>query len=193
MRLKGGPELLALLDLVPKRIGNNAVRGGARAGAVVIRNDAKSRVRRKSGQTAKSLKVSSRIDGQVVSAKVSMKGKHSFLGPFLEFGVRPHWITVPGAEIDAAMSNRRPSKRQPSKKTKMRYLNNQVREGSLVINGKFVGPYVFHPGHAAFPFMRPALDTKATEAINTMGEYIKSRLSWGTLQAPAVTVQEDEA
>jgi len=186
VKLKGGPELLALLDQIPPKIGRNAVRGGGRAGAVVVRNDAKSRIRRRSGRAAKSLKVSSRIDGDLVIAKVKMKGPHSFVGVFLEYGVKPHLISVSDEDRPTTMT------RRGERKVGIGTMNKMVERGSLVINGKFVGPYVQHPGHGAFPFMRPALDAKAAEAVNAMGEYIRARLSWGQLQAPAVAVEPDE-
>jgi HK97 gp10 family phage protein len=186
MRLKGGPELLALLDQLPKKIGNNAVRGGARAGAVVVRGEARNRIRRRSGQAAKTLKVSSRIEGDIVTAKVTMKGKHSFVGPFLEYGVAPHLISV--SDVDRPTHQTRRGERKAS----IKLMNRMVKRGSLVIGGKFVGPYVQHPGHGAHPFMRPALDAKASEAIEKMGEYIRSRLSWRQLQAPSISVEPDE-
>ena len=186
MRLKGGPQLLALLDQLPEKIGKNAVRAGARAAAVVLRDEARNNVRRRSGALAKALKVSSRINGEIVSAKVTTKGHHAFLAPFIEYGVRPHLITVAEEDRPTRMTRRGPAK------ASTKFINGMVRNGSLVINGKFVGPYVQHPGHSAFPFMRPALDTKAAEALTAMGQHIQSRLSWGSLQAPALTVEADE-
>lgn len=186
MRLKGGPELLALLDQLPEKIGRNVVRGGARAAAVVLRDEARSNVRRRSGALAKSLKVSSRISGQVVSAKVRSKGRHSFLAPFLEYGVDRHVITGGDAAVSAGTLNR--TQRELKGEIKRSANNSSL----LKIGGRWVSGAVLHPGHPAFPFMRPALDNKAGEAINAMGEYIRSRLTWGQLQAPAITVEGDE-
>ncbi len=186
MKLNGGPELLALLDQIPAKIGRNAVRGGVRAAAKVVQGEARLRVRRRSGALARSLKLSTRTDGTVISAKVKAKGKHSFLATFIEYGVAPHWITV-----DDALTPTR-NTRRGVKKVGIGTVNKMVKRGSLVIGGKFVGASVHHPGHAAFPFLRPALDVKAAEAINAMGEYVRSRLSWGALQAPALAVEPDE-
>ncbi len=186
MKLKGGPELLALLDQLPTKVGRAAVRGGVRAAAKVVQQEARANVRRRSGALARSLKLSTRTDGHIVSAKVTAKGRHSFLAPFIEYGVRPHLITVSDEDRPTAKT------RRGDRKASIKLVNRMVRSGSLVINGSFVGPYVHHPGHAAFPFLRPALDTKAAEAINVMGEYIRSRLTWGALQAPAVAVEPDE-
>lgn len=158
MKITGGPALLALLDQLPTKIARNVVRGGARAAAGVVRDEARSTVRRKSGALAASLKLSTSTNGTVVSAKVRAKGKHAFIAPSIEFGTAPHVIN--GA--------------------------------ALKIGDRFVRGPVNHPGHAAFPFMRPALDTKAAEAINVMGDYIRARLSWGALSAPAIAVEPDE-
>jgi hypothetical protein len=40
--------------------------------------------------------------------------------------------------------------------------------------------------------MRPALDEGGQAAINAMGGYVRSHLSWDELQAPRVQVIEDE-
>lgn len=188
-RMKGGPELLDLLDKVPRRYGRNSVRGGMRAGAKVVQIEAKNLVRKRSGRLAKSLKLSSRMDGDIISAKVSAKGPGSFTAPWIEYGVKPHWIVVAGEELDVVRS-RVKTRKQASVKTRMGDLNRMERAGSLVINGNFVGPYVHHPGFAAMPFMRPALENKASEALNAAGEYIASRLTWGGLQSPTLEMVE---
>jgi HK97 gp10 family phage protein len=161
MKLSGGPELLALLDQVPAKIGRNVLRGGVRAAAVVVRDEARATVRRRSGALARTLKVDSDRKGTIVSAKVKARGKRAFIAPFIEYGVAGHVI-------------------KPKRKKALTI-------GDRVLSGPFK-----HPGHRAFPFMRPALDSKATEAINVMGEYIRQRLSWNTLQAPAIAVEPDE-
>lgn len=51
-----------------------------------------------------------------------------------------------------------------------------VIPGPLNINGNVV-LNVEHPGVQPHPFMRPALDAKASEAVIAAGEYIKQRLS----------------
>jgi hypothetical protein len=66
-----------------------------------------------------------------------------------------------------------------------------VKRGSLTIGGNFVGPVVMHPGHAAKPFLRPALDQKAEEAVNAMGAYIAHRVQFGNLKAPNLEVDDE--
>jgi hypothetical protein len=93
--------------------------------------------------------------------KVQMKGKHAFVGNFLEYGVKPHEI-------------------EPK------------RKGGLKLAEDVVRGAVHHPGFGEMPFMRPALDTKGAEAVAEMGSYVRSRLSWGQLQAPQVGPEVDE-
>jgi HK97 gp10 family phage protein len=164
-RVKGGKELDALLQKLPVEVETKILRNGLAAGAAVIRNEARERVRKKSGALAKAIKTSrdTRKNEGYVVAKVKLKGKHAFLGQFLEHGVLAHLIWVRSG-----------------------------RE-SLVINGVPIGKRVEHPGFAPMPFMRPALDAKAGAAVQAVGDYLTRYLSWGTITAPVVTVDLEEA
>ena len=55
LRLKGGPELLQLLDQLPKNLERNVIRGGLRAGAKVIQQQAKANVPVKTGQLKRAI------------------------------------------------------------------------------------------------------------------------------------------
>ncbi len=70
-------------------------------------------------------------------------------------------------------------------------MNKMLRRGSLKIGENFVGPVVMHPGHAAKPFLRPALEQKAEEAVTAMGAYIAHRVQIGDLKAPALEVDDE--
>jgi len=50
---------------------------------------------------------------------------------------------------------------------------------------------VMHPGHAAKPFLRPALDQKAEEAVGAMGAYIAHRVQIGDLKAPKLEIDDE--
>lgn len=193
-KLSGGPELLALLGELPRNWTNKVVRNATRAGAVVIQKKAKEKVHRKSGKLANAIKVGTRVEGDLIIARVRVKGKkgsHAFLGPFLEYGVAPHLIAV--HDDDLALTPATTKKGRPlTRKTRIGNLNKMVKHGSLKIGEHFVGPFVHHPGHPAFPFMRPALDEGGQEAIAAMGGYVRSHLSWDELRAPKVQVIEDE-
>lgn len=63
---------------------------------------------------------------------------------------------------------------------------------SLFIAGLF-GQVVHHPGFRAQPFLRPALDTKANEAVVATGNYIKQRLETKHgLDTKDITIGGDE-
>lgn len=163
--IKGGKELDALLQQLPVEVETKILRNGLAAGANVIRDEARVLAPKKSGQMAKSIKTVRSVDkagGQVV-AKVRLKGKHAFLGVWMEYGVLPHQIWV------------------------------HSNKESLVINGVPIGKHVWHPGFAPKPFFRPAIDTKAEEAVQAVGNYLTQHLSWGTIQAPTVAVDVEEA
>ncbi len=179
--LKGGPALSAFLEQLPAKLVKKVARGGMRKGAAVFRDSAKEKVRRKSGKTAKAIKTSDNVKDGVITAKVTLKGEHSFLGLMIENGVAPHFISV-GTDAGATAKERRAA-------TKL--TNQRIKRGSLVINGKFVGDEVHHPGVPAHPFMRPAFDENAEEAINAVGSYIRDRLTIGDLDPPLVEVDEE--
>jgi hypothetical protein len=61
---------------------------------------------------------------------------------------------------------------------------------SLFIAGLF-GTVVQHPGFSAKPFMRPALDARAGQAVVATGEYIKKRLTKEGLNVAEVVVEAD--
>lgn len=164
-RIRGGKELDALLQQLPVEVETKLLRNGLGAGANVIRDEARVLAAKKTGAMAaavKSVRGSRTAEGQVV-AKVRLRGKHSFLGLFMEHGVLAHEIWV------------------------------RSKRGTLIINGVSVGKKVMHPGFAPRPFMRPALDGKAGEAVAAVTEYLTRYLSWGSIQAPTVTVDEEEA
>jgi hypothetical protein len=163
--IKGGKELDALLQQLPVEVETKILRNGLGAGANVIRDEARLLAAKKSGAMAaaiKSVRGTRKSTGQVV-AKVRLRGKHSFLGIFMEYGVLPHQIWV------------------------------HAGKDSLVINGVTVGKRVWHPGLAPKPFFRPAIDTKAEAAVQAVGDYLTRYLSWGTIRAPTVEVDLEEA
>lgn len=163
--IKGGKELNALLQQLPVEVETKILRNALGAGANVIRDEARVLVPKKSGalaQAIKSVRGTRNTEGQVV-AKVRLKGRHSFLGLFMEHGVLPHQIWV------------------------------RAGKDSLVINGVAIGKKVWHPGIAPRPFMRPALDTKAGEAVQAVAGYLTRYLSWGSIKAPVVAVDAEEA
>lgn len=185
-RLKGGPELLAFLEAFPVRLQKNALRSAMIAGARVVRDEARANVPRKSGKLAKAIKTSSprAFTGGAASVKVKLLGQHSFIGTFLEYGVAPHYIRAGDTEM---------SPRLLTKAARRGDLQGDVENQALKIGNNFVTGAVLHPGFAAKPFLRPALDRKADEAVNAIGlrlrEYLKNKTGF---TAPALAADDDE-
>jgi HK97 gp10 family phage protein len=163
-KINGGKQLADLMAQLPVEVETKILGNGLMAGANIIRDEARARVRKKSGLTQKAIKSarSRNTEGQVV-AKVKLKGKHAFLGNFLEHGVAAHQIWVTGGKE------------------------------SLVVNGVPIGKMARHPGFAPMPFMRPALDARAGDAIQAVVSYLTHYLSWGQISAPTVKVDLEEA
>lgn len=89
VNVKGLAEIGKLLDQLPERLARGALRGGLRAGGGVIRTEARANINSDSGETARSIKISTRSRGHIVSAKVEAK---SYKARWLEYGTRPHTI-----------------------------------------------------------------------------------------------------
>lgn len=175
VNVKGLKELNALLQSLPVKVEKNILRGAMRAGANVVKNEAKllAPVGNPSGRNATlyggyrgalrdSIRVSGQAKGGNVIASVKAGGKTKagadvYYAHMVEYGTKPHVI-----------------------------------EGPVVINGVFVGD-ISHPGTSPRPFMRPALDSKSGAAVVAAGDYIKKRLATKEgLNTADITIEEDE-
>lgn len=163
--VKGLKDVLDVLSQLGQRIETQAIRSGLTAAAGVVRDEARARLPKKSGLTAASIRSGSPRKNQDSSFSISVSAKgtrHAFVAYFIEYGVRPHLIKV--REEDKPTRTLRDGRTAPwsMKKINRTYMTAQ---GSLRIGDQFVGPVVSHPGFAARPFLRPALEMKAQEAI----------------------------
>ncbi len=172
VHVSGLPELQKLLDTLPVKIEKNILRGALRAGMKVIQPFAQSNVRSVSGLLANGLKIGTRATAGTVVGKLSAKGPHGYVAMWVEFGTRPHFISV--SEKERPINMRLSTRRGRLVRVSMTTINRAIR--SLKIAGNFVGPTVFHPGANPHPFMRPALDAQAQKATIAVAEYIKRRL-----------------
>ena len=164
----GGAELAAALQQFGANIERNMMRGALRSGAQVIAEEAKSRVPVDSGELKDSIRVrAGRIrNGKVMyyvqagsSKPIKKKGpngkveyKNPWYAHLVEFGVRAHVIIAGGA----------------------------TKAGKVLASAaRVLGEKVDHPGTQAKPFMRPALDNKADDAIGRVAEYLRARIARG--------------
>lgn len=144
IKVKGLAELNAFLQQLPAKLEANVLRGALRAGAVVIRDEAKAHAAVHTGALRDGIKVSTRSRRGRVTASVKAGGPHGYLAHWLEFGTKPHRI---------------------------------VAKGKGLFFGGLFAHAVDHPGTSPRPFMRPALDSRATAAVVAAAEHMKRRLA----------------
>lgn len=145
------------------------LRGAARAGARPIADEAKDLA--VSDDVRDNIVIRSKAgDGRIV-VRITVKAGWAYsVGTWLEWGTDPHFISVADEQRGGKSIGR---------------INAEVREGSLVIGGKFVGQTVHHPGATPSPFLRPALDLRASEGIAAAQSYINAHAGRGGLRAPS--------
>lgn len=162
-KVRGKSEVKTFTAGLPAQIESKLLRGAARAAANVVADEARSRS--ESHEVAGAIKVATKLEETRVIAKVQVKGPGAYIAPWLEYGTDPHFISVDASQREGRTVNR---------------INRLAKEDgsshSLVINGKFVGTTVLHPGARPHPFLRPALDAKEGEAIAAAQGYINARV-----------------
>ncbi len=136
------------------------LRGAARAAAKVIAEDAKARSI--SSEVSEAIKVKTSAKGGRIVGRVQVVGDGAYLGPWLEFGTAPHFISVDESQREGRSVGR---------------INRLAKQGTLAINGKPIGKTVHHPGTKPKPFLRPALDHNQQEAIAAAQKYINARVT----------------
>lgn len=157
-------ELDRFLSAFPKNMQKGAYRAGLTAAARPIRDEARLRAPKQTGKMAKAIKTGSarqNPDG-TFSVSIRLDGEHSFLGLFHEYGVAPHLIARTG-KGEGRVAVRKAAVGEGT-----------IQGGVMKIGDDFVSGIISHPGHAARPFMRPALDAKADEAIKAFGDKIRA-------------------
>jgi HK97 gp10 family phage protein len=178
--VKGGPELIAFMGAFPKRMQNGAVRAGLVAGARVVRDQARVLAPRASGKMAKAIRTGSTKVNQdgTVSVRIRLRSEksgqgynnHAFLGAIWERGRRAY---------SGIVIQRAGGKRARSKKFHTDGTDSWGRFPDLA-------------ALSAHPFMAPALDMKAVEAVNAFGarvrEYLKDKTGF---TAPVFEAQSE--
>lgn len=161
-QITGLQELQAAMQSLPARIERNIMAGAITAGTRVILNEAKARAPEQDIRSALSQRQKKGRKGEVIREVYikRKKGLDVFYAKFFEFGTASYY-TGKGRSV-----------RKPYKIPKT--------AGKLKIGENFVTGQVTHPGIKPQPFLRPALDIKAREAIRTVQEYIKIRLPMET-------------
>jgi len=180
VHVKGLSDLQTLLNTLPAKVEANVLRGAMRQGAKVVLAEAKANVAAESGVLRDGLKISTRLSRGRVTVSIKAKGKHAYLAHWVEFGTRPHKIDLAGDKALVSRPNKRASKGQAK-----RWIRERQDKGAAVnIASAAAGPalpnwvtILNHPGVKPRPFMRPALDNRAADALKETGEYIRKRLA----------------
>ena len=92
IKLKGGRELAAYLDQFEPKLRNKALRHALRRGANVARDEARLLAPKDTGKLAMSVKTDTKMSYGQAMARVRLKGKHAYLGIWMEHGVVDHVI-----------------------------------------------------------------------------------------------------
>jgi HK97 gp10 family phage protein len=96
LKIKGVPELIAKMQQLPDEVQFKIMGGATIAAANVFQEEARANVPKRSAQLERAIRVvkgNSRTKG-IVGAKVVLKGRHAYLGKWMEWGTVPHLISV---------------------------------------------------------------------------------------------------
>jgi len=178
--IKGGRELDAYLSAFPKNLQKNAIRSALRQAGNQIKEEAKLRAKGRIGNAVTVGSPRQNQDGTFsVRVYVDERKPDGFLGYFMEWGVKPHLIARTGTK-EGRVAIR-----------KAKEGTGTIQNGVMKIGDDFVSGIISHPGHAAYPFMRPALDAKAQQAIEAFADQVQEYLYSKTgLLTPYVDVGE---
>lgn len=178
--LKGGPELLDFLGAFPDGLRNRAVRSAIVAAAAPVRAQARVLAPKKTGLMARAIQTgSARVnDDGTVSVRIRMaserSGKghnyHAFLGYFWEYGTKAYSGKV---IVRAGRSRQRSRKFHES------------------LSGNIWGMYPDIAAHPKRPFMAPALEQRASEAVNAFGDRVRTYISTKANFTAPVTIEAD--
>jgi HK97 gp10 family phage protein len=166
----GGKQLFDFLQQLPVKVERNVMRSALRAGAAVIRDEARNNVPVLLGALRKSIRVTTGSKNGRVWASVKAGNSVAYYWRWVEFGTKPHLIKVQNDE--KPINYRLTAKRGVLTRVSMSTIN----RNSLMIGHNFIGPTVDHPGAKPHPFMRPALDAKGNAAVEAVRDKIVERL-----------------
>lgn len=103
--ITGGAELSRMLSSLPAKIEKNIMRSALRAGAAVIRAEAKTTAPVLTGALQKSIRISGKAKGGQITVSLKMGGAKAPHAHLVEFGTRPHKIAAAVADALAIGGN----------------------------------------------------------------------------------------
>lgn len=147
--ISGARELDDMLRSLPVAPAGRAGRAAVLAGGRIVAAAAKAKVPVDTGDLKRAIRATGMKAApgvQEVVARAGVRGKEGPLAHLVELGTEAHPI-------------------EANKKTILK-----------TKDGKFLGKVVDHPGAAPHPFLRPAADEKAGEALDKMGTILGERI-----------------
>lgn len=153
INVKGFSDLQKFLDTLAPRVEQNIMRGALRAGAKPILEAAKSAA--PVGEPSETNRRRYKLYAGALRDSIRISGRIDKRNGKVTASVKAGGKTKSGADVFYA-----------------HMVEFGTRPHALSKGGE-----VTHPGTAPRPFMRPAIDSQAQNAILAAGEYIKKRLS----------------
>lgn len=174
VQVKGLKELNKFLQELPVKLEQNVLTGALRAAGKVFADQAKANLTANGSVISSELRDSIRVSvrrrrGKVRARIVAQGDKNEAI--WVEYGTQAHWISVREDARPGRMT------RHGLRRISIRTINRMAARGSLKIGKNFVGASVSHPGARAKPYMRPALEQRAQDAVVAAAEYMKKRLA----------------
>lgn len=159
VKIVGDQQLGRILGELGAKLQRNTIRNGLRRAAKVIAAEVSVLAPHEEGKPdlRDTPHVSTSTRGGLPTAKIRLKGPHSYLGLWMEFGTAPHLI----ASKDGG----------------------PMKIGDHVFEGPILHPGIRNPK----PFMRPAFDAKADEAVEVFTQYLRDQIKkkgWDTPAEP---------
>ena len=153
IRIEGLAELSRTLEQFTDKLQKAALRSALRAGAQEIRKEAQRLAPVRTGKLRDTIRVGTRYDRRSgeVQATVSAGNRKRgvFYASMVEFGTTGHPIIAGGG----------------------------TKAGQVLAAGaRILGERVDHPGAKPKPFMRPALDTRAKDALEAVRAQLAARI-----------------
>lgn len=164
--IKGLDEITRVMREFPDKIKVNVVRGGARAGAKVIAAEAK-----------QSLGAHKRTGALQQSVRIATRSRGDYVTGTVKVGNKRAWYAHL-VEFATSAHLIKPSKKR-----------------ALSLPGGRAVSVIHHPGTPERPFLRPALEKKAHQALDAMAAYMRARLGKEAVKrgmpAPEFTEQDE--
>jgi hypothetical protein len=161
--IKGGEELQRFLDELPVKMEKNIMRGALRQGANVIKAEAQHQLASNGNIKTGILSKGLKVSTNAKGGTVTASIKAKGKHAFIAY-----WLEFTGASPHMIRG----------------------KYGLALAFAGGVYKQIEHPGFQPKPFMRPALDSKASQAVIAVGNRISQKLTAEGINAPDIEIEE---